>query len=571
MKTIIGIFISLLIIASVSCQKKENNNDEPIIEGMDQLVIDNDFNWSSGIIGELDLNFINPYNVSTENEIINLIDSKGKVINRTRITNGKASFSINLPQNAQYYIQFPVTGDEVLITSAGTMEIELGPTINGSSGLKSVNIESCTTCDNPMVNAGAENPDISGNYAIINANNVPGWETTATDNRIEIWTSGFLGVPAQEGNQFMELNANMVADLYQELCLEPGYTIMWSVWHRGRAGTDVAEVKIGSTVETAIVQEIMSDGNTEWGHYTGSYTVPDDQTTTFFVFTSVSSAGSQSVGNFLDNFEVECDFDGDGIPDDEDDDPGNGEVSFISYFPTSGKQVVAFEDLWPSTGDFDFNDLTMSNRVVISKDEDFNLLTAEFKVSIDAIGASINNGIGMMLYDSDKNVFDDNIIASVEGDVSIDNQNTNGLILTNNVFSAIESYYQNNGAGPTKVPDTLRFTITFNSNAEEFIPELYIFRTDDRSYEIHRSEFPATAAADLSLFNTIDDNGNYKTINGLPWGIEILLDGQYKSPREKVDMTAAYPQFSLWATSGGTENTSWYTAPVEDNVVDINE
>jgi len=101
------------------------------------------------------------------------------------------------------------------------------------------------------------------------------------------------------------------------------------------------------------------------------------------------------------------------------------------------------------------------------------------------------------------------------------------------VFEAINSYYQNNGSGPTKTPDTLRFTLTFNSNAEEFIPELYIFRSADRSYKIHRSNFPTTAAADLSMFNTVNDNGHYKTSNGLPWGIEIILDGQYKKSTRK--------------------------------------
>ena len=571
MRNINSILIVFLIITFFSCQKKDNLDNPIITESMDQLVVDDNFNWTAGIKGKLEISFINPFNVSTEKEVINIIDSDAKVIKRARILNGTVSFNIDLPQNVQYYIQFPVTGDEVLITSAGIMEIELGPTINSSSTLKSVTIDNCTTCDNPLENAGGELPVINVNWTLKHENDVPGWQTTAADDKIEIWTSGFNGVIAQEGQQFFELNATMVADLYQELCLEPGYTIMWSVSHRGRSGIDIAEVKIGETVETAIVQETMTDGKTAWGHYTGSYTVPEGQTTTFFVFSSVSSAGSPSVGNFLDNFEVECDYDGDGIPDDEDDDPGNGEVSYISYFPTSGKQVVAFEDLWPSTGDFDFNDLTMSNQVIINKDSDFDLLSADFKVSIDAIGASIHNGIGMMLYDSDGNNFSNNIITSIEGDVALDDENTNGLILANDVFEVIDEYYQNNGSGPTKTPDTLRFTITFNSNAEEFIPELYIFRSEDRSHEIHRSEFPTTAAADLSLFNTEDDNGHYKTSNGLPWGIEIILDGQYKSPREKVDMVAAYPQFQIWATSNGTENITWYTAPVETNVFDIFE
>ena len=71
--------------------------------------------------------------------------------------------------------------------------------------------------------------------------------------------------------------------------------------------------------------------------------------------------------------------------------------------------------------------------------------------------------------------------------------------------------------------------------------------------------------------NTVNDNGHYKTVNGLPWGLEIILEGQYKSPKEKVDMLAAYPAFELWATSNGTQNVNWYETPVESNVFDINQ
>ncbi|MEA3505122.1 MAG: LruC domain-containing protein [Bacteroidota bacterium] len=570
-----GLLVLFLFSIAISCTKDNNSSDDPVIpKTMDEMVIGNDFNWTAALKGKLNISFNNPNNVSTEKEIINIINNNDEIVKRAKITNGTVNFDITLPQNATYYIHFPVTGDKMPITTTGDIEMQLGTTIpdtvvNKSKTIKLDDITSCTTCDNPMVNAGAEFPAINSGFSITHQNNIPGWETTASDHRIEIWRSGFQGVPAQEGNQFFELNANMVADLFQELCLEPGSTIKWSVWHRGRSGVDVAEVKIGATVASAVALQVMTDGNNSWGYYSGSYTVPEDQETTFFVFSSVSSAGSASVGNFLDNFEIECDFDGDGVPDDEDDDPGNADVTYVSYFPTSGKQVVAFEDLWPSTGDFDFNDLTMSNKVKINKDNNFNLLSADFTISIDAIGADIHNGIGMMLYKENGDAFNDNIIATITGDAVLDEDNSNGIILTNDVFEAISEYYQNNGVGPTATPDTLKFTVTFNSNAEEFIPELYIFRSFDRSYEIHRSNFPATEAMDNTLFNTIDDKGNYKTENGLPWGLEIILEGDYKSPKERVDMLKAYPEFREWATSEGTQNTDWYLSPVEENVVDI--
>ncbi len=564
------IFSLLIMSALASCSKKHVDViEENHSRDMNEISVNPNFNWSASLKGNLTISFDNPNNVSIEKEIINIVNSSGDVLKRTIIKDGMAKFNLNLPQNKDYYIQFPVTGDQLFIESTGELEMKLGETITNVNSLKSSDVQSCTTCDDPILNAGGEFPAISSGYSIVHQNSVLGWETTASDKKVEIWKSGFNGVPAQEGNQFFELNANMVADLYQELCLVPGSTIFWSVWHRGRSGTDVAEVKIGGSVESAVALQTMTDGNSEWGYYSGSYTVPLGQTSTFFVFSSVSSTGGRSYGNFLDNFEIKCDADGDGIPDDEDDDPGNGEVSFISYFPTSGKQIVAFEDLWPSVGDFDFNDLTMSNKVKIKKDQNFNLLSADFEVSIDAIGANIHNGIGLMLYDENGNLFNSNIIASVSGDVSVDPSNVNGLIIANDVFDAIDEYYQNNGSGPTAMPDTLKFTINFNSNATDFIPELYMFRSGNRSHEIHRSNFPATNAMNQSIFNTVNDSGNYKTANGIPWGLEIVLEGQYKSPREKVDMLLAYPQFELWATSGGTQNQTWYLSPVTTNVFDI--
>lgn len=568
-KTILILLISAF---TFSCNNKNNTTPTPdVINSMGQLDISTDFNWSASLEGDLNITLENPLNVSTEKEYIQIINENGVVLDRTLVSNLQASFIVNLPKDSKFYLHFPVTEDKLEISSIGEITMILGPTVDYIyPSFKSTNVISCTSCDSPIENAGGELPYISSGYRIKNADAIPGWETTATDNKIEMWVNGFQGVQAQEGRQFFELNANQVAALYQELCLEPGSTIQWSVWHRGRSGVDVAEVKIGESVETAILQETMSDGNTEWGFYSGSYNVPEDQETTVFVFESVSSTGgSQSVGNFLDNFEIDCDFDGDGIIDRYDEFPEDPNSSFTSYFPGDGKQIVAFEDLWPSLGDFDFNDLVMTNQVTITKNGNGDLIDAKFKVSIDAIGASLDNGIAMMLYNSNKEIFNENIISEVSGDATIDPDNTNGLILTDDIFRTINNRYQNNGDGPEGRPDTLNFTIIFNANADDFIPELYLFRTNDRSHEVHRSGFPATATINNSLFNTEDDAGDYKTESGLIWGMEIITDDKFKNPKEKIDILVAYPEFQLWATSEGIQNPTWYLSPIADKVVDI--
>ena len=153
-----------------------------------------------------------------------------------------------------------------------------------------------------LENGGFESPTIAkGGQAMLAASSVPGWSTNDSKNQIEIWSSGFQGVPAAEGQQFAELNANSASRLYQDVATTPGQTLSWSLMHRGRNGTDVMRVVIGVPGGTLTQNgSNLSDGNTAWGLHAGTYTVPAGQTTTRFGFEAVSAAGGASVGNFLD-------------------------------------------------------------------------------------------------------------------------------------------------------------------------------------------------------------------------------------------------------------------------------
>lgn len=139
----------------------------------------------------------------------------------------------------------------------------------------------------------------------VDANLIEGWETTYPDNRIELWKSGFQGVEAVEGDYFVELNGNGPSTIYQEIETIPGTTLTWSISHRGRSGEDVAEIYVGSG-ENRVVLETMKDGNSQWGAYTGTYVVPEGQTSTKISIAAVSSVGGSSVGNFIDNFSVKA-------------------------------------------------------------------------------------------------------------------------------------------------------------------------------------------------------------------------------------------------------------------------
>jgi uncharacterized repeat protein (TIGR01451 family) len=172
-----------------------------------------------------------------------------------------------------------------------------------------------------LLNGGFEQPDFGapGYYQVnpttgSNHNGlgpyppIPGWQTTDSFGEIEIWQQPGpvpgSPVPADEGIQYAELNANSPSTLYQEIPTTPGQVLYWGLSHRGRVGVDTMSLHLGPAGVTGPVIQTMSDGPAAWGHYTGTYIVPPGQTTTRFAFTADSSdggLGSLSVGNFLDD------------------------------------------------------------------------------------------------------------------------------------------------------------------------------------------------------------------------------------------------------------------------------
>ncbi len=163
----------------------------------------------------------------------------------------------------------------------------------------------------------------NGLYGVYQENVVPGWAFIASNpgattaeanagtafdarNAIELWKSGFDGVPSYEGNQHAEINAYVYGNLYQDLQTTPGTVINYQFAHRGRSGVDTIDVLLGAPGATSSVTggSGFTTGNTAWKVYTGSYTVPAGQYITRFSFQALSSAGGvPSYGNFIDAIE----------------------------------------------------------------------------------------------------------------------------------------------------------------------------------------------------------------------------------------------------------------------------
>ncbi len=168
----------------------------------------------------------------------------------------------------------------------------------------------CDTSTTSLGNGDFETPVVPADtFVLLPAASVPPWQTTDGAGEIELWGTGFLGVPAFEGNAFAELNANTAGTLYQDVVSTAGETMTWSLAHRGREGDDVMQVLIGDanvadvngTAGWDYISPDLTDGVNDWGTHTDEFVVPTGQTCTQFAFRAVvAGSGNDSIGNFLD-------------------------------------------------------------------------------------------------------------------------------------------------------------------------------------------------------------------------------------------------------------------------------
>lgn len=167
-----------------------------------------------------------------------------------------------------------------------------------------------------LINGGFEtpNPPPGKNIGFPKENRVPGWETSATNHKIEIWTSGTDGVPAYEGNQFLELNGNQLATVFQDVRgIAAGLEVGFEFAHRARVGTDVMNLTItdlgddnilGGGNDTILFTNNYSATTAGWVVNTNAGEAPIITlgNNLRFAYDSVSTgSGSPTKGNFIDD------------------------------------------------------------------------------------------------------------------------------------------------------------------------------------------------------------------------------------------------------------------------------
>ncbi|WP_257014142.1 DUF7507 domain-containing protein, partial [Winogradskyella undariae] len=126
---------------------------------------------------------------------------------------------------------------------------------------------------------------------------------------VEIWGSGFLGVPAAAGDNFVELNAYEDSMIYQNMYLVNGDVLTYDYSHRARNDGSLEQTGLiiedqSENVIAALHQTTLPSSTSAWSSNQGTYTFTGASGVYRLGFRALGTASDPSVGNFLDAVSI---------------------------------------------------------------------------------------------------------------------------------------------------------------------------------------------------------------------------------------------------------------------------
>ncbi len=256
--------------------------------------------------------------------------------------------------------------------------------------------------------------------------------------------------------------------------------------------------------------------------------------------------------------------------------------------------IIAFEDLWPKKGDFDFNDVVMAYAITLTKES--GLVTRiKYEVTPQAMGASYSNAFKVKLNFPVSNIlnltkeFDGQTFELVKEETIIvagkvvSDEGGTIIELIDNVKGAIpppDNFAMANTIENSPLVSGKRITIEIElkTGVESAVLgtppfDSFISRTDadGKIAEIHRVGTPPTGLAYGAYLGSADDDSvpaegrYYQTINNQPW--VLIIPETWENPLEKVEIGVPYIDLYYWVTSGGADRSKWYKQNIQRQFV----
>ena len=465
---------------------------------------------------------------------------------------GWANQTTNTDTEVIFYKVSDASNDITLYTSGGTMYIDLG---NGSDSYAtwasySATITSGTWFHWAVVYDGGGVANANRLKLYINGNATP--ITLAFTGTIPATTSSSLS----SNNAQLSTTANPFG----------GYMDEVRVWSVARSGANI------NSYYNKIISGSTTNLVASWRMDEGTGTSLEDETSNSYDATITGCSWALYVNAW--------DSDGDGVTDLNDDYPLDDTRAFDNFMPTTDYGTLAFEDLWPSYGDYDFNDLILGYRFKTVTNASNEVVEIFGTFIVRANGAAMHNGFGFELPDAVAGVLT-NVevtgylhtqgIITINGTTKLESGQTNPVVIAfDDTYDLMDGLFNTIIGGETALEDSVTIQIEVtgggpftaaNFSLDTWNPFIFIHQI--RGRELHQLDYVPTDLMTTSYFGTNDDasvpgtGDYYKTSGDLPWVLDIPTSFSY--PSEYNDINAAFLHFTAWAESGGALYTDWYS------------
>ncbi|MEI7675698.1 MAG: LruC domain-containing protein [Bacteroidales bacterium] len=352
-----------------------------------------------------------------------------------------------------------------------------------------------------------------------------------------------------------------------------------------------------STKKIVLGFEDVSTGEFPTGN-SGAGTEPSDRDYNDVVFAISANPITAINTNPLKRIYDPGDTDGDGVPDVIDDYPSDSTRAYNNYYPGASQfGTLAFEDNWPSKGDYDMNDLVVDYRVMYVTNGAHKVKDVELQSRVEAIGATYRNGFAWELNADQSNissitttysgpgtllpgtVFPLNANATKQYESGITPSSKVVIPFFDNAFTLFGapfiSGFVNTVKGatsyaPVSVIKKVTFTNSVSLSSLGSLPyNPFIVVDGIRAREVHKTGNTPTSKA-AGYFDTQDDrsstNGYYTGNLNYPWVLDtpILFSFPTEDTSNNTDaanyhISKGFTDFNTWVLTNGASFSGWYT------------
>lgn len=227
-------------------------------------------------------------------------------------------------------------------------------------------------------------------------------------------------------------------------------------------------------------------------------------------------------------------------------DPDEPEVSETE----NNYMSFAYEDIWPSGGDYDLNDVIIEyHRSITFNKDNYVSEVKETYEPVQKVGAATNRNAFAVQYATDQR--GEMVLPSG----AVDETQTNSIILFPNAMDVRNQKFvitRTFAAGAMK-KDALKVG---NSILNPYIIVNYEGAGKDNRTEVHLPKSKATNLANSDQIGKEADAYYVNKDGKHPFTISI--PGTFTSVTETVTIDKEYPDFEKWVESDGKEYTDWY-------------